>query len=291
MKFIFNNKEYPSIDGVKKAYYNGQGPVPPDPDTIPFYCENTTGNSITVYIEKQDTSYSPTITAEKSSNNKDWVSVDLYAGVIINPGEKVYLRATSSKDGTWCGTEGWGTNFFRGVDKIGGNILSLLYGSNFTGRETIIPNSRTYCFHRVFYNTTSLINAEELLLPVIALTESCYNRMFEGCTSLVKGPVELPSTDTAVNGCYNGMFSGCTSLTESPMIRARSLVNYSCTNMFNNCSSLNTVKCLATWRGSSSTGGWLSGVAASGTFYKNASMKSWPSGTNGIPNGWTVVDV
>ena len=36
------------------------------------------------------------------------------------------------------------------------------------------------------------------------------------------------------------------------------------------------------------TSGWLSGVAAEGTFYKAARVSYWPSGANGIPVGWTV---
>jgi hypothetical protein len=36
--------------------------------------------------------------------------------------------------------------------------------------------------------------------------------------------------------------------------------------------------------------GWVSGVASSGTFVKHPDMNSLPSGTSGIPNGWTVED-
>ena len=36
--------------------------------------------------------------------------------------------------------------------------------------------------------------------------------------------------------------------------------------------------------------GWMSGVAAIGTFTKAASMTSLSTGANGIPSGWTVQD-
>lgn len=36
--------------------------------------------------------------------------------------------------------------------------------------------------------------------------------------------------------------------------------------------------------------GWVTGVASSGTFVKHPDMASLPSGTSGIPNGWTVED-
>ena len=35
---------------------------------------------------------------------------------------------------------------------------------------------------------------------------------------------------------------------------------------------------------------WLKDVASSGTFTKAASMTSLPSGSSGIPAGWTIVD-
>jgi len=68
-----------------------------------------------------------------------------------------------------------------------------------------------------------------------------------------------------VPGCYYRMLQGCTSLT--------------------------SIKCLATnISASDCTSKWVDGVAASGTFTKAASMSSWVEGNNGIPSGWSVVD-
>ena len=36
------------------------------------------------------------------------------------------------------------------------------------------------------------------------------------------------------------------------------------------------------------TSNWVNGVASTGRFVKAANMKSWTTGTSGIPNGWTV---
>ena len=56
-----------------------------------------------------------------------------------------------------------------------------------------------------------------------------------------------------------------------------------------NCESLNYIKCLATdISATNCTNGWVSGVAATGTFVKASSMTSWTTGTSGIPTGWTV---
>jgi len=61
--------------------------------------------------------------------------------------------------------------------------------------------------------------------------------------------------------------------------------------MFEGCTNLNLIKCLATnISATSCTNNWVNGVAASGTFTKAASMSGWSTGNNGIPSGWTVVD-
>jgi hypothetical protein len=35
---------------------------------------------------------------------------------------------------------------------------------------------------------------------------------------------------------------------------------------------------------------WVSNVSSSGTFIKHPSMTTLPSGTSGIPEGWTIED-
>lgn len=100
------------------------------------------------------------------------------------------------------------------------------------------------------------------------------------------------------------MFSGCTNLTVAPDLPAATLAKGCYESMFNGCSNLRVVKCLATdISANSSTGNWLIRVASSGTFVKAAGMDVWPSdsdapedwhgwtrGKNGIPKGWTVRD-
>lgn len=66
--------------------------------------------------------------------------------------------------------------------------------------------------------------------------------------------------------------------------------------MFDQCANLNYVKCLATdISAQGSTGFWLNGVAATGTFVKADGMDDWTVGPqdewgsiHGIPAGWTV---
>lgn len=87
------------------------------------------------------------------------------------------------------------------------------------------------------------------------------------------------------------MFENCSSITTAPELPAAVLEPYSYQLMFSGCTSLTYVKCLATnISASQSHYRWMRGVAATGTFVKNANMTSWTTGVNGIPSGWTVID-
>jgi hypothetical protein len=111
--------------------------------------------------------------------------------------------------------------------------------------------------------------------------------MFKNCTSLTAAPA-LPATTLAVD-CYSGMFYGCTSLTAAPALPAATLANDCYFQMFKSCTSLNSITMLATdITASFCLYEWVSGVAASGTFYKNSAATWNVTGTNGVPPGWNV---
>lgn len=143
------------------------------------------------------------------------------------------------------------------------------------------------CYMGMFNGCTNLTTAPAL--PATTLASECYREMFRGCTSLTQVPSTLPAT-TLTDYCYQAMFSGCTSLTTAPVLPATTLVNHCYQFMFRGCTSLNYIKCLATdISANSCTNFWVYGVAASGTFVKNANMSSWRTGSsNGIPRNWTV---
>ena len=144
------------------------------------------------------------------------------------------------------------------------------------------------CYASMFSGCISLTTAPEL--PATTLAEKCYYWMFSRCTSLTTVP-ELPATTLAV-GCYQCMFSRSTSLTTDPELPATTLAEYCYSEMFKGCSSLNHITCLATdISAKNCTFGWVAGVSSTGTFVKHTDMKKWPTtGTNGIPEGWTVQD-
>ena len=168
---------------------------------------------------------------------------------------------------------------------VDGNIMSLLYGDNFANQTTLTTD---LAFGGTFGNS-NVVNAENLILPATTLADSCYTTMFWQCTNLITAP-ELPATTLASN-CYADMFNGCTSLTTAPILPATILANYCYWYMFSGCTSLNSITCLATdISASSCLSGWVTNVASNGTFIKAANMTNWPTGTSGIPSGWTVQD-
>ena len=142
--------------------------------------------------------------------------------------------------------------------------------------------------YAMFRGCSSLIKIPELNISSVD-TYCCYN-MFRACTSLVEAQDILPAT-TLANFCYSYMFYGCTKLTKSPILPALTLNSSSYAYMFNGCKLLNNITMLATDVSvSSCLNSWVSGVASTGTFIKNPAMNDLPSGTSGIPAGWTVED-
>ena len=141
------------------------------------------------------------------------------------------------------------------------------------------------CYEGMFFGCTNITDAPAL--PSTTLAQGCYQYMFSGCTSLVVAP-ELPAT-TLAEGCYNTMFANCTSLATAPELPATTLASTCYRRMFSGCTNLNYIKCLATnITAADCTIDWARGVASTGTFVKNASMSSWATGYNGIPEGWTT---
>ena len=197
---------------------------------------------------------------------------------------------------------------------------SMFWGCTSLTEAPELPATRINigCYYNMFYDCTSLTKAPEL--PATTLEESCYESMFSGCASLTKAP-ELPSTKLAfycysgmfnyctslVNappalpattlkqGCYNWMFARCISLTKAPELTATKLASDCYKGMFLGCGRLNEVRCqmpstiskenVSNYTGSASDA-WLYNVSSTGTFHTNADA-NWPSGTSGIPTGWT----
>ena len=143
------------------------------------------------------------------------------------------------------------------------------------------------CYCYMFQDCTSLTTVPELL-PATTLVEYCYSYMFNNCSSLTTAP-ELPAT-TLIDGCYSHMFNNCAKLTTAPELPATTLAEWCYVGMFSYCNKLNYIKMLATdISARDCLYDWVENVSPTGTFVKNPNLTSLPTGTDGIPEGWTVI--
>ena len=313
------HKIYRSGQQVMKMYRSGNliylrlnpNNEEPEYDKIPFTFEVLSAGTISW---KAGSAATPKA-IQYSINDGSWVSItSSTAGTTFNvaAGDKVRFKGTNSTYSTQSG--GTYANTFGGTTaqvKVYGNIMSMTNGDNFQSAKTF---SGTYVF-RNFLNFSAIVDAEHLILPATALTAgcymgmltdssitvapnlpaayvhmNCYYNMFLRCTKLTTVQAILPA-ETVYESSYRAMFYGCTNLTTAPELPAKSLANNCYNQMFDQCSKLNYIKCLATnISATNCTSNWVRGVAASGTFVKDASMTGWTTSTSGIPSGWTVVN-
>lgn len=187
-----------------------------------------------------------------SMNGGEWETTAGSTTLALNSGDAVRFKGTAGGNALFSGN----TLAFNAY----GNIESLEYGDDFIGKTSIKNSS---AFRYLFNGCSGLKDASKLILPATDVNGSHYREMFLSCSSLEIGPEILA---TRISG------------------------SLACTNMFNGCSKLKYIKCLATYIYNNSTTNWVSGVSVTGTFVKNPDMTSWTTGNNGIPSGWTVID-
>lgn len=250
------------------------------PEVDYFWIENISGEVNNVELVRPRNA--PIVSLEYKIDNGDWSSCDIYNGVDVPIGSKIFFRGDNSR---FCGDASTLYNQFSVVGNynIGGDITTLL---NKDGN--VESYSYDYVFCNLFTYSLTLINADELTLKVKNLSDYCYYFMFCGCSKLVTAP-QLPAT-TLANYCYCGMFQQCSKLINAPKLPSTNGTYQGCYNtMFAKCSSLQTI-----YFGSllqPFCGKWVLGVPSSGTFYKN-SQATWENtfGENAIPEGWNVVE-
>lgn len=300
-----------------------------------FYVENNSNDTFNLVLSSSGPISAPNwvVNFEYSSDKVDWTpfgtinDTNLSFTYTMQPHERLYLRADATH-GLACEkntTSNRRTINLNVPDTIGGNIMSLLYGSNFTGNEKsysyIAETQELDKFHTrgafttLFYGNTYLKDADNLALPILSCYEHDYGNMFNGCTSLVNAPsidatsvhsysfTAMFSNCTSLKNapelnpvslsshCYDAMFRNCTSLEKTPKLKAVELPSYCYYYMFYGCTSLKEVRCYAesgidTYN---STTGWLENVSPTGNFIKKAGV-NWPTGTYGIPDNWTVYE-
>lgn len=255
-----------------------------------------------------------------TDNGTTWTDLTISAAmdlVTINTGDKIMFKGVNNSfasawDSYYC------FNPNKNV-KVYGNVMSLLFGDNFTSNSEFATNT-THNFCGLFYGKTTVTDASNLILPALTCTVSCYNGMFRGCTNLTIAP-ELPAINSAQD-CYSSMFEGCINLeiapeinlvnmsqncckrmfcmdrnnkittpkmTKSPILRCATGVSGCYEEMFKGNGNLIEVTCLLT-NDSSATTNWLLNASSTGTFYKSPLKTNWQSNTSNIPSGWTAID-
>ena len=276
-------------------------------DTLPVF-----------YYSTNDGQTWDSITAEKSKTK---------AVVTINNGSKVLFKCTqASLSVAWNYY-----NCFQCSKNyiVYGNVMSLIWGDSFISNNEFASNTCANLV-ALFRDDTHIINASNLILPALTIPGQGYNGMFRGCSNLRKAP-KLPATTflkytgTTTGGNYSSMFEGCINLekapdlpattlevecyqrmfcmnrnsrittpkmTKSPVLSAAIVPEKAYNDMFKGNGNLAEVTCLATnISASNAVQNWLTNTSLTGTFYKAASMTSWPrSGNNGIPSQWEVYD-
>lgn len=257
----------------------------------------------------EDGAISPNYPIDYRINGGEWTS---YPGdesnIAVNAGDAVEFRGTG--DGLLLFDEmGSGRRCICGSCITYGNIMSLSYGDDFQN------NTEARNYYSLFAGCSALVDASNLVLPATELLEdSCYSFMFSLCRNLTGAPATLPATSltkdcymfmfestkittapelpatTLTNRCYEYMFYGCGRLKTAPELPATTLAERCYRSMFEDCTSLNRVTCSATdISANNCTLTWLRNVYPTGTFVKAHNVE-WPTGIDGIPSGWTVIE-
>ena len=255
-----------------------------------------------------------------TDDGETWTDLTLSASrdfATINTGDKIMFKGTNNNLAT-----AWDTYYrFYSTKNINvyGNAMSLLFGDNFLNNSEFTSDT-SYNLCGLFYGTTTLIDASNLILPASTCTISCYNGMFRGCTNLVYGPKLLPALDVP-HDAYSSMFEGCTSLVEAPEILATTvsgdgalnrmfcmnrnnkvtaamtkgpILRITNTLSYNNvyqqlfCGNSNLTEVTILTPGTGlSFANWLNNVSSTGII-KKLSETTFTSGVSGLPSGWTT---
>lgn len=304
--------------GSTLIWQTGGGEIPHDYSQDYFTIESLE-NSNLIKIGKNKSPNNINL-SYSTDDGETWTDLTLSAGrdfATINTGDKIMFKGTNTKlANAW---DAYYRFYSTKNIKVYGNAMSLLYGNNFLNNSEFASGT-TYNLCGLFYGTTTLIDASNLILPALTCTQSCYNGMFRGCTYLTTAP-QLPATQSATD-CYSSMFEGCINLevapeinlvdmsqacckrmfcmdrnnkittpkmTKSPILRCATGVSNCYEEMFKGNGNLVEVTCLLT-NDSSACTNWLINTSTTGTFYKSPLKTNWQSGTSGYPSSWTVVD-
>ena len=217
-----------SSDVLQYIKNDGDTPTPPAP--VPYEeqyltIETLTSGDLSIADARSNVfNYS-------LDNGSTWNRLANGQTIAVEENKKVWFKASEL---TVDSSYGIGTIKYTGNFNVYGNAMSLVFGDNFVGQEVMSD----YQFIKLFNSNSTLLSAENLILPAISLMLNCYQQMFSNCTSLTKAP-KLPALFLA-DYCYRNMFLGCTSLTTAPALPSKYMVPFCYQSMFYKCTSLTT---------------------------------------------------
>ena len=179
----------------------------------------------------------------------------------------------------------------------------------------------TFLFSFLFYNSKTLINTQNLILPLKILTKKgTYTSLFQNCSNIETFIKCLPS-ERIYASCYHYMFNG-TLVTNTDVSNILQNItrceNYSCCGMFLNCVNITSVNLMnITYNKNSGMYAmflnckqlntvyvprlnynnnqdefyiWLQDVSTTGTIYipYDVDWRTAPRNGDGIPAGWEI---
>ena len=213
--------------------------TPPD-YSEPFYVQNVSSSS-SVWLEFKTYPSDWTVNMEKSSDGLNWTSMGQITSTSqsleIPKNSKMYFRGINQTLGTVLEDNPNNRKFTNiktnsSTAKLGGNILSLLYGSNFTGSERSIPNNNVGCFNQLF-NGGRWIDTSNLLIPIDSIPAWTFFSTFSECQWMVSAP---SFEYTAVGDyAFRSCFLGCFALTKVPSMNVASVSKYAYQDCFAGC--------------------------------------------------------
>ncbi|MBO7226554.1 MAG: leucine-rich repeat protein [Bacteroidales bacterium] len=162
---------------------------------------------------------------------------------------------------------------------------SLTTVSNFNNLTYVGDNGFANCFN----GCTSLTTAPNFN-NVNSVDYRGFASCFSRCTSLTTAPNFNNVTSVGGDGFYS-CFDGCTSLTTAPSFQNITTVgDRGFQNCFNGCTKLRVIytPSIESWN-TSNFSYWVSNVAPTGVMYKPTGLEI-PTGTSGVPEGWTKAD-
>ena len=256
-------------------------------EPTPLYIENVSDSDGVFILQKNGaTTHRPNL-MYRIGDNGEWVEYDTtnLPRITVPSGSKIYFRGDNVNG---FSIKSYYYNFYFSKSfNIGGYITSLLALDNFNTISDIPQHS----FCQLFKNQSNLLNVNDLKTSnIINVGIYGLSRCFGDCTSLTTAP-NFSNVTTVDTYGFADCFENCTSLTTAPNFSNVTTVDkYGFDYCFSGCTLLQLVYApnISTWS-TNSFNSWLKNVSPTGVMYKPTGLEI-PTGTSGVPEGWTTVD-